>query len=71
MPVYLLAYVVQSAVPPLGKFVIRLESKFPENDDSVTPHCVDATHDGLFNSVVQSAVPPLGKSVIRLESKFP
>ena len=39
----LFASVVQSAVPPLGKFVMRLESKCPENEDSVTPPCVVAT----------------------------
>ena len=48
----LFASVVQSAVPPLDKFVIRLESIFPENEDNVTPPCVDATHADLFASVV-------------------
>ena len=57
--------------PPVGKLFMRLASRFPENEDNVTPPCVDATHDGLFASVVHSAVPPLGKYVIRLESKFP
>jgi hypothetical protein len=58
-------------VPPLGKFVIWLESKFPENEDNVTPSCVEEAHAGLFASVVQSAVPPVGKLFIPLESKFP
>jgi hypothetical protein len=60
----LFANVFQSAVPSLGKFVIRLASKFPENEDNITLDYVDATHAGLLVSVAQSAVPPLGKFVI-------
>ncbi len=44
--------VFQSAVPPLGKLFIPLASIFPENEDSTTPPCVDATHVGLFVNVL-------------------
>ena len=64
----IVAHVV--AAPSVGKLFIRLETKFPENEDSVTPHCVDAPHDDLFANVFQSVVPPLGKFIIRLESTF-
>ena len=59
------------AAPRVGRLFTRLASIFPENEDSVTPPCVDATHAGLFARVVQSAVPPLGKFVTREASMFP
>ncbi len=53
------------AAPPEGKLFTRRASIFPENDDSVTPPCEDATHAGLFASVVQSAAEAEGKFVTR------
>ena len=65
----MVAHVV--AAPPVGKLFIRLTSKFPENEDKVSPPCVDATHAGLLASVVQSAVGVEGKFVTREASMFP
>ena len=64
----MVAHVV--AATPVGRLFTRLASIFPEDEDSVTPPCVEATHSGLFASVVQSAVPPLCKFVTREASMF-
>ena len=54
--------VVQSAVPPLGKFVIRLASKFPENEDNATSDCCIVTQSGacFIGSLILAnrSVPP-------------